>query len=212
MKYFILLFIFTTTIFALPINDSLLKVHAILIPKISLMDFKVKQKIENNSIVIALMYNKVNYKNALSLKNKIDTKYRDGIQNYTIKTKLVLYSKISNENANIYYLLPTTTKNIKKVIMKANSNQALTFSYLNNDLKHGVMLSLIVGSKVKPLINLEAIRLHNISLRPVLLDISEIYLNKARNSFQKIYNRGLLKKNIYIAFLSEITSANKIES
>ncbi|MCD6433638.1 MAG: hypothetical protein J7L21_06315, partial [Sulfurimonas sp.] len=154
MKFYFFLFIFTTTIFATQINDSLLKVHAVLVPKIALMDYEFKQKIDNDSIVIALMYERVNYKDALSLKEKIDSKYKDGIKDYTIKTKLIPYSDITNTKANIYYVFPSKDENIKKVIKKADSNQAITFSYLKDDLKYGVMISLIIDSKVKPIINL----------------------------------------------------------
>lgn len=198
MKFFIFLFIFTTTIFATQINDSLLKVHAVLVPKIALMDYKFKQKIDNNSIVIALMYERVNYKNALSLKEKIDTKYKNGIKDYIIKTKLILYSNISKTKANVYYLFPTDTKQIKKVITRADSNQALTFSYLNDDLKYGVMFSLIVGSKIKPLINLNAIKFGNITLRPILLDISTIYTNDISDILNSIHNRGSIQSTTYI--------------
>ncbi|MEA3330807.1 MAG: YfiR/HmsC family protein [Campylobacterota bacterium] len=202
MKFFIFLFIFTTTIFATQINDSLLKIHAVLVPKIALMDYEFKQKIDNDSIVIALMYDMVNYKDALSLKEKIDTKYKDGIKNYSIKTKLVLYSKIGNTKANIYYIFPTRVKNIQKVVKKADFTQALTFSYSNDDLKYGVMLSLIVGSKIKPLINLTAIKSGEITFRPILLDISAIYTNDISDILKSIHNRGSIQNSTYIALLS----------
>lgn len=212
MKFLIFLFIFTTTIFATQINDSLLKIHAVLVPKISLMDYKFEQKLSDNSIVIALMYEGVNYKNALSLKEKIDTKYKNGIKNYTIKTKLVLYSNISKTQANIYYLFPTDTTQINKVVTKAASNQALTFSYLNDDLKYGVMFSLIVGSKIKPLINLTAIKFGDITLRPILLDISAIYTNDVSDILKSIHNRGSIQSTIYITLLSIKTLSKRANS
>ncbi len=202
MKYFILLLFFVTSIFAQSINESLLKVHAVLVPKIYLMDYKFKQKLDNNAIVIALLHDKRSYRSALSLKNKIDTKYKNGIKNYSVKTKLVSYTQVSKTEANIYYLFPTKYKNIRKVIKKASSNQALTFSYLNDDLKHGIMFSLEVGSKVKPIINLSAIKSNNITFRPVLLKISKIYTNNEKNMIiNNKKNKSIIEYNIYIALL-----------
>jgi len=148
------------------------------------MDYQYKEKIDNNSIVIAIIYKNLDYKNALSLKNKIDSKYSDGMKSYKIVVKLTPYNKVENTNANIYYLFPSTHENIKKVIQKANENQAITFSYLNNDLRYGVMVSLKIGNKVKPILNLNAVKLHNISFRPILLNISSIYSKTISNALE----------------------------
>lgn len=201
MKYFILLLLFTTSIFGITIKDSLLKIHATLVPKLYLMDHAYKEKTNNDSIVIAIMHNKNDYKNALSLKEKIEAKYRAGLKSYTINTKLVQYSQIEQNNANIYYLFPTNNSNIKSVISKADQNNALTFSYLNSDLKHGVMISLNIGHKVKPILNLEAIKLHNISFRSVLLDISHIYTKSSSNPSNAFESKWFNHHFIYIAII-----------
>jgi len=171
---FTLILVYTST-FALTINDSLLKIHATLLPKIYLMDYKYSNKFIDNSIVIAIAYNKREYKNALSLKNKIDTKYHHNIKNHNIKTKIVLYKNIKRTKANIYYLLPAKKRDILNTIETARKNDALTFSYLKDDLKYGVMLSVVIGEKVQPIINIDAIKMEHINLRPILLKISTIY-------------------------------------
>ncbi len=175
MKLLILYFTLCISLFATTINDSLLQIHATLLPKIYLMDYSYKDKIDNNTIVIGILYNRVDYSSALSLKEKIDEKYTNGIKDYSIETKLIPYYQSNKDSANIYYLFPTKTKQIKKIIKKANIEKALTFSYLKDDLKHGVMISLNIGSKVKPILNLSAIKTNEISFRPILLKISKIY-------------------------------------
>ncbi len=176
MNYLILLFLLlSSSLFGLSMNHSLLKVHATLVPKLYLMDYKYQEKIKNNKITMALVYDKLDYKVALSLKEQIDFKYKDGLNSYDLKTELVLYSDIKNIDANIYYLFPTKTENIIELIKYAEQNQALTFSYFKDYLKYGVMISLNIGHKVKPILNLDAIRSYNIAFRPILLKISNIY-------------------------------------
>ena len=201
MKIFIIFIIFTTSLFSVTINDSLLKIHATLVPKLYLMDHAYKEKITNNSITIALLYNQTNYKNALTLKNSIDSKYANGIQSYKIKTQIVPYSKMDKTKANIYYLFPTNRVNIKKVIQKAKSTQSLTFSYLKDDLKYGVMISLNVGNRVKPILNLNAIKLYNISFRPMLLNISSIYSDKITNPLLNFNLKREDTQKRYFAYL-----------
>ena len=191
MKIFILFFAFSISLFATTISESLLQIHATLMPKVYLMDYSYKEKIDNNSIVIAIAYNKVDYSSAQSLKEKIEAKYRDGIKSYSIDVKLVPYSQVDKNSANIYYLFPTNSKNIKKVIKKANEDNALTFSYLKDDLQHGIMISVSIGNRVKPILNLNAIKLHNISFRPVLLNISKIYSSTLSSMLYLEYKKSI---------------------
>ena len=97
------------------------------------------------------------------------------VEKYT--KNLINYSKITSFSniGNIYYLFPTNKKSIVKLTTKAKESDALTFAYGNQDLENGVMSSLIIDSKVKPILNLDAIKSSNITLRPVLLKISKIY-------------------------------------
>jgi len=175
MKFLLLIFLLFNSLFALSINESLLSIHATLLPKIPFMDYKYKEKLTGNAITIVVYYNKANYKSAKILKEKINLKYIDGIRNHPIDIKLLPYDAKENFKANIYYLFPSNDKNIKDILKKASLNKALTFSYSQNSLSLGCMISLNIKAKVKPIINLSAIKSNNISLRPVLLNISDIY-------------------------------------
>jgi len=199
MKALLLLLIITSSLFALSINDSLLKVHATLVPKIYLMDYKFKDKLKNNTITIAIMYERNDYRDAKKLKGFIEDKYKDGIKSYKVQAKLVNYENITSSEANIYYLLPSKIHLVKAVVKKAATNGALTFAYLNEDLKHGVMISLNVSKKIKPLLNLEAIRIHKIVLRPVLINISTIYTRELGSRIPLLEIRGFNFYRVYQA-------------
>ena len=180
MKHILLFIFLTISVFGLTINDSLLKVHAALLPKICLMDYKFKDKLKDNTIAISILYDRNNYNSAKDFKNKIDMKYQNGIKTYKVEVKLVSYNSVDNSSANIYYLFPTNNYKIHKVISKANSLKALTFSYLEDYLEKGVMISIYMGSKVKPILNLDAVKLNDVSFRPILLKISKIYCSVDR--------------------------------
>ena len=175
MRIILLIVAIVSSAFSLTINESMLKIHSVLVPKILLMDYNIKDKLQNSTIQIAIMYKNNEYKYASLLKNKIDIRYKDGIRTYKISTKLVKYKNINNVNANIYYLFPSEKKDIKNTIKQANRNNALTFSYLKNDLKYGIMISLDISKKIKTVLNLDAVKKYKISLRPMLIEISNIY-------------------------------------
>ena len=199
MKKILIILLISTQIFALSINESLLKIHATLVPKIYFMDYKFKEKLKNNTLSIAILYQKGEYKEANLLKKKIETRYKNGIKSFKIITELVLFSKVERSHANIYYLFPSSVKNIKKVVALAKENRAITFSYLQSDLSHGVMISVDISKKIKPIINLHAIKRNHIALRPILIDISTIY-RKAVSSktINQILNLNTFKRS-YIA-------------
>ena len=178
MKIILLFIALVSSVFGLSINESMLKVHSVLVPKISLMDYKIKNKLTNNTIKIAIAYTSSEYEYATSLKNKIDARYKNGIKTYKVVTELVRYKNINNVNANIYYLFPSSKNNIKNTIKQAYKNNALTFSYSRDDLKYGVMISLDIAKKIKTVLNLDAVKKYEISLRPILIEISDMYRAK----------------------------------
>ena len=179
-RFLALAIFFSSTIFAISINESLLKIHATLVPKISLMDYDFKAKAIDNKIIIVLYYDNTEYKSAIYLKNKIELKYENGINGYTINCKLVNYTDAKVIKANIIYLFPSKKENILKVTNFAKEVKALTFAYLEDYLVDDIMISVKIGSRVKPIINLSSIKANKICLRPILVKISEIYTSSEK--------------------------------
>ncbi|MDQ7043046.1 MAG: YfiR/HmsC family protein [Sulfurimonas sp.] len=190
MKIILLLLTLSFSVFALNINDSLLKVHATLVPKIYLMDYKFKDKIKNNTISIAILYQQKEYRSAKKLKSLIESKYKNGINSYKVEAKLVNYNNANLAEANVYYLFPAKKSNIKKAIRRASIDNSLTFAYQKEDLQHGVMISVDISKRIKPLLNLEAISMNNITLRPVLIKISTIYIMDLDSRLKNLDIRG----------------------
>lgn len=171
--FFWLLFI--SSLFGININESLLSIHATLVPKIPMMDYKFQEKLHNNTINIVIFYEKQDYRNARLLEEKIHAKYIKGIKEYSIQTVLKPYGTQDLPQASLYYFLPTDQENIQKIIKTTKDNSIITFSYSPEDLASGSMISLFIGTKVQPIINLHALKASKITFRPIFLKISTIY-------------------------------------
>jgi len=180
MKQLVFLLLFSSSLFGLNINESLLSIHATLVPKIPLMDYKFLEKLHNDSISIVIFHDNSDYRNARLLEEKIHAKYDKGIKKYLIKTILRVYSHKQAPQANLYYLFPSNKENIENTIQMAAKNSILTFSYLPETLDLGCMMSLVIGTKVQPLINLKAVKANHLTFRPIFLKISSIYKNKEK--------------------------------
>jgi len=165
------------------------------------MDYNFQKKLKDNTIIIAIMYANNEYKDAKRLKKMIETRYANGIKTYYIQAKLIHYKNIQTSRANIYYLFPTNAQEIREVVKKAATNGAITFSYFRDDLKYGVMISLNVSKRIKPLLNLEAIKKNKIALRPILIEISTIYTNHTKLNHKHLDIESSLMHRIYQASL-----------
>ena len=193
MRQIITFLLLISVVFASNIDDSVLKVHATLLPKIYLMDYNFQSKLIDDTIKISLVYKAKDYKSAQSLKSKILSRYTKGIKSYKIAVKLLRYHDLKDKKSNIFYLFPASDREIEYAVATAKRSNALTFSYLSNDLNNGVMISLAIGKNVKPILNLNAIKANNINLRPVLIGISTIFVKAIpKKEFILYYSRQLL--------------------
>jgi hypothetical protein len=158
-----------------------------MLPKIFLMDYAHEQKCERGVLTINLLHEKSHFNNARSLQKMINSKYQNKIGSYTIEVNLIAYEDMQNSSGNIFYMFPSSEKNIKDAIFVAKRNSAITFAYLEDNLRYGAMISINVGVQVKPILNLEAIRANEITFRPLLLDISLIFssINRHNNTLIK---------------------------
>lgn len=175
LRYFFVIFLLHSIAFSSVINESLLKIHATLLPKLSFMDNEFMQKVHNNEISILIYHNKNDYNAALSLKREIEKKYKNGIKNYSIGCNLSEYGHNKAPSATILYLFPSTQEKMQAITSYARQHKQLTFAYSKDDLAYGVLFSLSIGAEVKPVVNLDVMKESNISLRPTLLKIAQRY-------------------------------------
>ena len=146
-------------------------------PKVLLLEKNIEQKIKNKTINIVIAYEKSNYKEMKYLTQEINKEYPDGISGYDIKISHFRYRdfKKCDINAEVLYILPSSEKNIKTVVEGYNSCKAITFASKKEYLRYKAMISIDVGKKVKPIVNLMAIKNSGIRFKPVLLSISKVF-------------------------------------
>jgi len=181
MRLIFVIFMSCMSLYAYNINNSILKIHASIMPKIFLLAHGYENNIQNNTITITIAHNQTNQINARYLKNEILSKYKK-LSSYDIEVKIIKYKDIisCNKSTNILYLLPSNNKDLKRAVKVARGYHALTFSYAIDDLQNNAMISMNIGKSVKPILNLEAIKESNLSFKPVLLSISKIYINNIK--------------------------------
>jgi len=177
MKIIFLILLLSTFVFSKTINNSLLKIHANIMPKVLLLEKNIKEKIKNNTINITIAYEESNYKEMKFLEQSIKREYPNGISGYEIKIEFIDYKafKECNIDTNILYIFPSSKENIKMLIKGYNDCNTITFASDKEYLKYDAMISIDVGKKVKPIVNLVAVKKFGIAFKPVLLSISKVF-------------------------------------
>lgn len=181
-NFFFLLFSFSMLLGAVPLNASaydndVLDIFSKLMPRIILMS-SGKNSLQDK-IEICVLHDKIDERVALSLTDKIDSNYPNGIKNYKIKLVNSNYSNIEAcQNSQLAFMFDTGDKNIEKLIKFSNEHAIFTMSYDPKYLEKGVNASLFLGRKVTPYVNMNALRKNGIELDNVLVRISKIYSNE----------------------------------
>ncbi len=155
-------------------DDDTLEIFSKILPRFVLMSSQ-KDKLKDE-ISICVLHNTIDENLAISLTNKVAKNYPDGIKNYKIKLISSSYSNINFcLNTQLLFMFNSDENNIRKSIEFSNNNSMLTMSYDSKLLKDGVGISLFLGRKIIPYINVKAVHNNGIELNNALLRISKIY-------------------------------------
>lgn len=155
-------------------DDDTLEIFSKILPRFVLMSSQ-KNKLKDE-ISICVLHDTIDENLATSLINKITKNYNEGIKNYKIKLISSNYSNINScSNTQLLFIFNSDENNIKKSIEFSTNNSMLTVSYDSKLLKDGVGVSLFLGRKITPYINVKAVHKNGIELNNVLLRISKIY-------------------------------------
>lgn len=184
-KKFISLFLITNTIFYVSTLDAsnydndVLNIFSKILPRFIIMSTQ-KKKIKDN-IEICILNDDVDKLTAESLQKKIKKNYPDGIQNYPIHLLNSNYKVLDTcKNSQLIFLFNSNEKDINRALLFAQENTILSMSYDEKLLESGVAISLFIGRKVLPYINMEAIKNNKIELNGMLLRVSKIYYGKEK--------------------------------
>ena len=169
----------TCALYASNYDNDVLNIFSKILPRFIMMSSQ-KQKIKDK-IKICILHDDIDKLTALSLIDKINNNYPNGLKNYGINLLNTSYDNINKCNdSELVFLFNSDKKNISNALKFSNKHNILTMSYDNKLLENGVGISLFIGRKVLPYINIEAIKDNKIELNNILLRVSKIYKGSIR--------------------------------
>ncbi len=177
-KFLSLLFItiiFCKDIFSYEYKDFIIKAQINIYPKLLLFDNSLKSRCKDNNLIFTIVANKDDFYKATLIKNQIEKLYTN-LGSFNLKVKVKSFKDIKLlDNSNAYYILNSTTKDIKNVVNIAIKHHAFTFSYDINYLNSGVLLSLNIDEEAKIYINKKYFNIYNIDFNQAIFQTVRFY-------------------------------------
>lgn len=174
--FFIITFLFNTSALeASSYDNDVLEIFSKILPRFILMSNQKEQSKSN--IKICIIHQRVDQTAAIALTQKIHRNYPDGLDGHSLGVIRTDFLHVRGcKNSQLIFVMDTPKAQIANVILYAKSQHALTASYDNALLDDGIELSLFLGRRVVPYINIKALKNSGIELDNILLRVSKIYM------------------------------------
>lgn len=178
MKMLLLIpFLLATTLFGYSYNDLLLKAQSTIFPKILLLDKKLGEKLVDGKIVYAVACEDNDYHTAVKICDLVDSKYKNRLGSYELEVKVVKFSELSDKTkVTAVYALNSGT-GIEKISRLAESSGFMTFAYDIDNLKHGLLLSLMIEKSTIIYLSKQNLQSHKVDFVDSLYQIVRFAAN-----------------------------------
>jgi len=198
-KIIFIYFLFLNIAFGYNYDDVLLKAQASIFPKVILLDKKIEDKLIEDKIVYTIVYDKIDYLTALFIKNFINKNFQGQLDKYNYKIDLVEINDFSEKTeASAIYVL-NLNEHIEKIAAIAREKGIISFSYGINNLKKGLMFSLVIEKSTVLYLKKENLYTQKIDFVDALLQMVRFVETDYANDKNILYYDNKLKsKNLYV--------------
>jgi hypothetical protein len=199
-----LLLLLTLVNIALAYNydDVVLKAQASIFPKIILLDKKIDNKLIDGKIVYTIVYDKTDYDTALSIEKFINKNFQGHLDTYEYRVNLVDFADFSKDTeASAIYVL-NLKEHVENIATIAKQRGIISFSYDINNLKKGLMFSLVIEKSTVLYLKKENLYTQNIEFVDALLQMVRFIDKDYAYKENTQYDDRLYKKEFYAILAS----------
>jgi len=170
-KIIFLCLILLNTAYGYSYSYVLLKAQASIFPKIMLLDKKIVNKLIDGKVIYTIAYDKNDLHIAEQISEFINNNFEGYFDKYIYKINLVEFSDLSNDTkASAIYIL-NSNEHIAKVAKIAKEKGVISFSYDIQNLKEGLLFSLMLEKSTVLYLNKESLNKTKIDFVDSLLQM-----------------------------------------
>lgn len=208
-KIFFLCLALVDIAFGYNYDDVVLKAQASIFPKIILLDKKIDDKLIDGKIVYTIIYDKTDHHTALSIKEYINKNFKGQLDRYSYKINLIDFANFSEQTKTSAIYVLNLTEHIEKIAAIAREKGIISFSYDINNLRKGLMFSLVIEKSTVLYLEKENLYTKKIDFVDALLQMVRFVEKDYVIQENKQYLNKLDSKNLYAALVDSIFNNHK---
>jgi len=172
----ILLFLFMSlNLMADIVDPLLLKIHASVFPKIMLLDKDIKNKLNDDKVVLSIVYTSDHKQHALELKRMVDFEYNNRLDSYGFEVRIIDKNQFySDSESTAYYIFDALELFKDAHLVQDNKLQRIHFGYNYKEVNSNILITLMVKEKVYIYLNRDAKNLASIRFNPIFYKIAKL--------------------------------------
>jgi len=163
--------ILATSLFGYSYNDLLLKAQSNIFPKILLLDKKLGEKLVNGKVVYTIACEENDFHTAMQIRDLMVENYHNSLGNYKLLVEVKRYSELDAETETSAVYALNSTEGVGKISRLATKSGFMTFAYDIGNLRHGLLLSLMVEKTTVLYLNRQGLQSHNVDFVESLYQI-----------------------------------------
>lgn len=210
MKKILFLYLtLVTIVFGYNYDDVVLKAQASIFPKIILLDKKIEDKLVDGKVVYTIVYDEADYYTAISIEKYINKKFRGQLDIYNYEVNLVNFTDFTAQTkASAVYVL-NLEKHVEDIANIAMQKGIISFSYNMNNLKKGLMFSLVIEKSTVIYLEKDALYIAKIDFVDALLQMVEFVDSDYAYEETMLYQNGLDVDIFYAISEYKLLSTNE---
>lgn len=157
-------------------DPLLMRAQASIFPKIILLDKDLSKKIDENKVVISILYGTNEESVAEKLKGLIRDQYKTNLGKRELEIRNVGFDDFDEESnvSTAYILLKGAGEQRNKVTRAAVSKKRLVFCYDYQDFENNALVSVLMKEKTYIYLNKSAIHDYDIKFLPLFYKIVKV--------------------------------------
>lgn len=147
-----------------------------LFPAVLAADADIRNKASSDGTLPLLLLYRTDRAGAERLAQRLSA--LEGIHGLRFAPQVAAYSDLANyANRSLagIFLTEQSRSNLEAVIALARERRAIAFSPFEDDVEHGILSGLFVSDRILPYLNMEALRLSGITLKPFFIEVAKHY-------------------------------------
>ena len=176
-KLLFVLSLMVTVLYGYSYNELLIKAQSSIFPKIMLLDKKLEEKLVEGLVVYSIAYEDEDKDVAEMLKNRIESLYQGRLGQYALRVQAVPFKALKSgiRTTGLYVL--NSSESLEGIGRMAREEGILTFAYDMENLKQGILLSLMVEKSTVLYLNKENLPRDKVDFVEALYQIVRFAVN-----------------------------------